>query len=400
MLIELHMLQNFAPSNLNRDDTGAPKDCEFGGHRRARISSQCQKRAIREHFEREHLFDPDSLGERTKRLRDTVGERLVAAGVGAEDADRIATNVVRGLGLKFESKNPRLTEYLVFIGRQDLDRLVELCVENQAELLAARVEEDEPPGDGAPSRQRGKRGSGGAKNADSALKQEIRRVWKGRSAVDIALFGRMLADLPDDTLKAACQVAHALSTNAVSMEFDFFTAVDDLKPPSEDPGAGMLGTIEFNSSCYYRYANIDLRQLLKNLGEDRELAGATVRGFIQSAVTAVPTGKQNTFAAHNPPSLVMAVLRVGGPWSLANAFVKPVTPRGERDLIAESISALDGYWGRLTTMYGDGGVAAQPLCLDASYASALQHLASHTVPSVTALIDRVDEAIDANGAWG
>ena len=49
MFVELHILQNFAPSNLNRDDTNAPKDCEFGGFRRARISSQCIKRSIRFH---------------------------------------------------------------------------------------------------------------------------------------------------------------------------------------------------------------------------------------------------------------------------------------------------------------------------------------------------------------
>ena len=59
MIIELHMLQNFAPSCLNRDDTNSPKECEFGGYRRARISSQCIKRAIR--FTGKEIKDESSL---------------------------------------------------------------------------------------------------------------------------------------------------------------------------------------------------------------------------------------------------------------------------------------------------------------------------------------------------
>jgi CRISPR system Cascade subunit CasC len=50
MFIELHIIQNFAPSNLNRSDTGSPKDCEFGGVRRARVSSQCFKATSRKDF--------------------------------------------------------------------------------------------------------------------------------------------------------------------------------------------------------------------------------------------------------------------------------------------------------------------------------------------------------------
>ena len=42
---------------------------------------------------------------------------------------------------------------------------------------------------------------------------------------ELALFGRMIADNPDWNVEAACQVAHALSTHRVTMDFDFFTAL-------------------------------------------------------------------------------------------------------------------------------------------------------------------------------
>jgi CRISPR system Cascade subunit CasC len=146
-------------------------------------------------------------------------------------------------------------------------------------------------------------------------------------------------------------VAHAISTNKVSMEFDFFTAVDDLSP-KEETGAGMMGTVEFNSACFYRYANIDLKQLAKNLGNDTELAEKAVEAFLRASVAAIPTGKQNSMAAQNPPSLVFAVVREQGLWSLANAFVNPVRP-GNDGLVQKSITALEDYWGKLAAAYGE-----------------------------------------------
>jgi len=153
-------------------------------------------------------------------------------------------------------------------------------------------------------------------------------------------------------MDAACQVAHAISTHKVSMEFDFYTAVDDLNP-KEETGAGMMGTVEFNSACYYRYANIDLEQLKMNLGNDEELARKTVEAFVRASASAIPTGKQNSFAAQNPPSFILAVLKRGGtPLSLANAFEKPVRPDREGGIVENSIKALDEYWTKLTKAYG------------------------------------------------
>ncbi len=178
-----------------------------------------------------------------------------------------------------------------------------------------------------------------------------------------------------------------LSTNRIHrMEMDYYTAVDDLKP-DDTAGADMIGTVEFNSSCFYRYANLDVDQLVKNLDDDARTArNAPLRAFLAAFVHAIPTGKQNTFAAHNSPSLVFAVVRDGQPVSLANAFVKPVTPRGEESLIEKSIAALDDYYGRLVKMYGDGGLKKSAVCH--MEAVKLQHL-KDDAGSVQKLIETV-----------
>ncbi len=119
----------------------------------------------------------------------------------------------------------------------------------------------------------------------------------------------------------------------------------------------MIGTIEFNSACFYRYANVDLAQLANNLKGDTNLAGRTLEAFIRASVEAVPSGKQNSMAAQNPPSFVMAVARERGLWSLANAFLNPVRADATGDLVRKSVEALDNYWGQLTQMYGTAGIS-------------------------------------------
>ena len=158
--------------------------------------------------------------------------------------------------------------------------------------------------------------------------------------MDIALFGRMLAVMPEKNQHAACQVAHAISTHSVEREFDFYTAVDDLKP-EDTAGADMMGTIEFNSACFYRYAVVDWEKLVSNLQGDADLAGKGLRAFLEGFVIAEPTGKQNTFAAHNPPEFVsISVRRHGAPRNLANAFEAPVFTRRGESLTRKSAEAL------------------------------------------------------------
>ena len=149
-----------------------------------------------------------------------------------------------------------------------------------------------------------------------------------------------------------------------------------------------MGTVEFNSACFYRYANIDLRQLLSNLEDDEQLARQTVEAFIRAAVTAIPTGKQNSMAAHNPPSFVAAVARPSGLWSLANAFVEPVRPDSKADLVANSITRLKEYWGKLTAVYGSDGAQTMAFSLDGTTgpftdAGSLEKLAEKVCTAIT-----------------
>ena len=389
MLIELHLLQNFAPSNLNRDDTGAPKDCELGGHRRARISSQSIKRAIRQTFKSEELLADEHLASRTKRAAQAIADRLVAHDGNRTQADAtvVAGALLNSIKGGLHNAADGKTQYLLFLGGAELDGAASVAAEHWDALLAAA---NAPADDKAKKAAAAKKGAGNAPT--SAVRAELIKKLDGGRSADLALFGRMIADLPEQNKDAASQVAHAISTNRVSMEMDFYTAVDDLKP-DDTAGADMLGTIEFNSACFYRYSNVDLAQLRRNLQDDEGLARETLKAFLWSSILAIPTGKQNSMAAHNPPSLILAVARESGPWNLANAFVQPVRPQQRRtdepgaDLVAESVTALDTYWGKLTAMYGTRGILGSWLCT--TEPERLSTLRGADVQTVDALVAQV-----------
>jgi CRISPR system Cascade subunit CasC len=229
------------------------------------------------------------------------------------------------------------------------------------------------------------------KALDDLVKVVIKETKDRTGAPDIALFGRMLADKPELNIDAACQVAHAISTHRVTMEMDYYTAVDDLLQ-DEEAGAGMVGFTGYNSACFYRYVRIDWRQLVQNLAGDVALARRTVEGFLRAAQAAVPSGKQNAFAAQNPPSLSLAVVREDGmAWSLANAFESPVRADRENGYLAGSLRSLDDYWARLERVYGGEGVVPVALLLEDTVE--LPNLAEAVRPTLGAWIDGVLQAL-------
>lgn len=344
MILELHIIQNFAPSNLNRNDTGAPKDCVFGGHRRARISSQCFKRAMREYF-KENFIAQDNLAERSTRLVEEIASQLEKSGKEKEEAKRIVKTALGEVGLNMSPKDATKTQYLLFLGRDEIKRFAEVCLNSYDALLAVAPQTAE----GLSAKEAKKAAKGSIPEVSKALQ----KVLDGGKAADLALFGRMLADLPDKNRDASSQVAHAISTHKTGVEFDFFTAVDDLKP-EDTAGSDHLGTVEFNSACFYRYLNVDTDQLKNNLQGDEDLTRATVEAFVRAAVEAVPTGKQNSFATHEKPSFVLAVVRDSGMCSLANAFEKPAKANEKRSLVEDSIEKLAAHWESVSTVYGDG----------------------------------------------
>ncbi len=344
MFVELHMIQNFAPANLNRDDTNNPKDTEFGGVRRARISSQCLKRAIRTAPVFAQITGVDT-GIRTRWVTRLLSEELQKRGYDATQAAQVAQAFAAAYAGKMDSTQKDRTSVLLYLSRQEIERFTQALIERWADLT-----------------------SGIGKQVEEVLKDLVKQLIKETkertSAPDIALFGRMLADKPELNLDAACQVAHAISTHRISMDMDFFTAVDDLQERDET-GAGMMGYTSFNSATFYRYARIDWEQLVKNLNDDRDLARRTVEGFLRAAVVAIPTGKQNSFAAQNPPSFLLGVVRDDGmSWSLANAFERPVSAFRDSGYIRPSIEALDTYWAQLTGTFSHNPKAVAALNLE------------------------------------
>lgn len=334
MFIELHILQNFAPSNLNRDDTGNPKDTEFGGVRRARVSSQAIKRAMREHPIFAKTTDVET-GVRTRWLAREIAEKLEKAGKSNEDSEKLAIAFVEQLLGDMDKKMPTRSNILAYVDEDEIQSAVDSLAKDGKAAI---------PG---------------------LIKKTVKSMAEFTSAPDVALFGRMLARKPNTVkLDAACQVAHAISTHRVNMELDYFTAVDDLQKDDET-GAGMIGVTAFNSACFYRYARIDWDLLTKNLNDDKELALKTVEGFLRAAALAIPTGKQNSFAAQNPPDFMLGVVRKDGQsWSLANAFETPVKSGRDGGLMSASIEKLEAYWKKLNKVYGSTGAITATLSLD------------------------------------
>jgi CRISPR system Cascade subunit CasC len=346
MLIEIHVLQNHAPSNLNRDDTGSPKECVFGGYKRGRISSQCLKRTVR----RSNIFQQvlaGHLATRTRRLPEIVAERLVAAGLDAE-MSAIAAKKASGFGTKEgKERDTPDTAQTMFLTESDIAAVTQALKEAAAEAGTP------PKFDKMPAKD-----------------LQAKALLKGYRPItpDVALFGRMTTSEAFRDVEASCQVAHALSTHKVDHEFDYFTAVDDLQGLSEeeeDAGADMIGDVEFNSACYYKYFSVDAAGLTDNLtgagpyrrkdvsAEDRaaarELAAKAVEAMLKAVVLVTPTGKQNSFAAHQLPAAVLVEVRpYPTPVSYANAFVEPARAGKGDDLVWASLQKLAGHVAALT----------------------------------------------------
>lgn len=331
--IDIHVLQTVPPSNLNRDDTGSPKTAVYGGVRRARVSSQAWKRATRNYFN--DSLDPSDVGFRTKRVVELISRALVSRGIEKDEADKLADKAVSQLGLKLtapkvsarskkaevEEPEPlRQPDYLVFISAGQVANLADLVV-------AAKQEGRE------------------------VSKKEAALAFNRNQSVDVALFGRMVADDAVLNVDAAVQVAHAISVHAVDNEFDYFTAVDDLQLKDNITGAGMIGTVEYNSSTLYRYATINLDMLRENLGDVAATAKAA-EVFVEAFVRSMPTGKQNTFANRTLPEAVVVVVRDDQPVNLVGAFEKPVAARADVSVVTSAASAIESYSAEIGAAYG------------------------------------------------
>ncbi|RMH51626.1 MAG: type I-E CRISPR-associated protein Cas7/Cse4/CasC, partial [Alphaproteobacteria bacterium] len=338
VFVQFHLLVPYPPSNPNRDDQGRPKQALIGGHPRLRLSSQSIKRAVRETA----YFLQDLAGHRgtrTKRIAEKVEERLIANGTAPQTA-RAAAQTVAKVFSKLESEKdgkPTLTTTLAFVSPEEWQA---------AHDLADRLVR-------------------GEKIEDKEIKKMVLRRADG--AVDIAMFGRMLADDPDYNREAAVQVSHAFTTHRAMAEDDWYSAVDDLKTREEDSGAGHIGEAGFGSGVYYLYACVNVDLLVENLAGDRALAKKGLEALTCALATATPKGKQNSFAHHPLANHIRAERGSRQPRDLSGAFFHPVNLRlnelGANDLRRASVTALEEMAGKIDRAYF-GGSAEDHRVLD------------------------------------
>ena len=298
LFLDIHAIQTLPPSNINRDDTGSPKTAQYGGVRRARVSSQSWKRAIRKYFS--DNSEQNNIGVRTKDIVRYVADKIIEldSSIADEDALNKANKILNdGAGIKTKDFKAKA---LFFLSDVQAKKLAQAAIDNITD------------------------------------KKELQEIVTSSPAIDIALFGRMVADDPSLNEDASSQVAHAISTHAVQTEFDFYTAVDDLAP-EDNAGAGMLGTIEFNSSTLYRYANVAVHDLMKQLGDKESLVNS-LSLFIEAFVKSLPTGKVTSFANQTLPQALVVTLRNDRPVSLVSAFEKPV--KSTEGYVVQSIEKL------------------------------------------------------------
>jgi CRISPR system Cascade subunit CasC len=334
--IQLHMLVSYPPSNLNRDDLGRPKTAVMGGTQRLRISSQSLKRAWRT----SDVFSANlagSLGVRTKDMGSAILKSL-------QSGIRLST-VIKGDLQEKASFKPVDGKKALSLARQiaevfgklkkgdDSVEIEQLAHFNPEEISAIEKLIEKIAASG--------------KDPDDNDKKIL---MKSRTAVDIAMFGRMLASSPEFNTEAAVQVAHAVTVHEVAVEDDYFTAVDDLNRGEEDAGAGHLGETEFASGLFYTYICIDKTLLEKNLGENKDLVKTAIKALVEAATKVAPTGKQNSFASRAYASYLLVEKGSKQPRSLSVAYLGAI--RDSMDLLGSAIRALEDTRKKIDSVYG------------------------------------------------
>ena len=335
--IQIHLLTSYPPANLNRDDLGRPKTAKMGGVDRLRASSQTLKRAWRT----SDIFETamaGHIGKRTKEMGLKIYERLRKRDVGHKDALEW-TKPIAGVFGKLKELSKKERDSLKDLGEDE--RIKKELVELEIEQLAFFDTEEERAIYALAEKV--------ADSNEGPKKEELDLLRKEMQAVDVALFGRMLASAPAYKVEAACQVAHAISVHPVVIEDDYFTAVDDLNDGSEDAGAAHIGETGFAAGLFYSYICLNRELLVKNLGGDNALMRRTLRALTEAAVKVAPEGKQNSFGSRAYASYVLAEKGDQQPRSLSVAFLKPITGS---DYGTDSIKAMTTHLNNMDEVYG------------------------------------------------
>jgi len=381
--IEIHVIQSFAVSALNRDEGNVPKWCTFGGVRRARVSSQSWKYAMRHNSLFQETTGQD-ISARTKFLERKIKENI-GNGQKPGEVDVVVSAFVSKYsgGTKTDKNGQLITKVLLFLSTDEMKEMAD-ALQGKWQIFHVEALAEKAAQDAKEAEKKNKRGKKSAKADQTAgesidiqpaeestepdasiesdksemgkLAKQFQKKFGGRvSAADIALFGRMLAEGNEaKKVEAACQVAHPISTHHAELQDDFYTAMDDLQTSDDVGGGAMIGNLDFTAPCLYRYARLDWQELKNNLEPRQDLVRPTAEAFLQTFIRAVPSARQNSMASPTPPSFVMVVVRSRGEaWSLANAFEKPVEQKNGSGIVAPSIKALDEQWELVSSGYDD-----------------------------------------------
>lgn len=351
LYIDIHALQTLPPSNINRDDTGSPKTATFGGVVRQRVSSQAWKHAIRHDLK--NRLTVDEMGIRTKRVVQKIGAVVKELDASWEmpEAEKKAEELLKTAGFKIDAPKKKKDStdesvaesgYLLFLSNRQIT--------NAAQTIIS-----------------------GAKIS----KKEAKEIFDQEHSVDLALFGRMVADDAAYNVDASVQVAHAIGVSGAEPEFDFFTAVDDAVQEAEETGAGMMGTVEMMSSTLYRFATVNFDSLSSNLGEVEAAIKASVE-FVDAFITSMPTGKQNTFANRTLPEAVVVAVRTDRPVSWVNAFETPVAQNAENGRRVQAAHQM----------------AEEALAVDEMYDSKPESAWVLTLPTLKKELDSLGEVVN------
>lgn len=353
LFLDINVLQTVPSSNLNRDDTGAPKTAIYGGVMRSRVSSQSWKRAVRQAFRAESQDAQWLKSSRTLKAPLLLANEIqkMDSSVSDEEAMKKSTDIFSKASIKVDNKTNQ-TKALLLISDGQLKKLAKAILENE-----------------------------------DIDKKVIKKIFKEDNSLDLALFGRMVADNPDLNVDAACQVAHAISTHEVTPEFDYFTAVDDEKEEGT-AGSAMIGSLEYNSSTLYRYANINLNELIHNIGSKLSVEG--IKLFIKNFILTMPTGKENTFANKTLPQYVLITLRDDTPVNLVSAFEEPVKSRD--GYVKKSIERLEKEYID-TESFIDKPIYSVVL---SKYDSTLSNQAENLTSMIESVSKVVDEKVEKN----
>lgn len=363
--VQLHLLVSYPPSNLNRDDTGRPKTAMIGDANRLRVSSQSLKRAWRTSDEfishipsagEEEIDETRDkmLGKRTKRIGlEWIHSGLADNGVDNEVARKWSRDIIRAYGAPEGEKDDGsekalLSGQLVHIAPAEQEKLISF-IKDVALYLKQGVKNEAVEAAEKAILARDK--ASDKKKANATLARTLADILlvKNATAVDIALFGRMLASVPSYGFEAAVQVAHAITIHKVAVEDDYFSAVDDLNRGEEDVGAGHIGEAGFGAGVFYLYLCINRELLLENLGNDATLTTKTLEALVHAITKVSPTGKQNSFASRAYAAYALAEKGDQQPRSLAQAFLKPVTGG---DMLERAVNELTKRYKNFDTVYG------------------------------------------------